>query len=152
MTTTDNAIAPVEKHRTVPIAREAAFALFTSRMGEWWPAATYSIHGADLVSIRFDEHVGGRISEIGPDGTEIPWADVLAWNPPERFVVSWHPNPEPVAASILEVRFEVSPEGTLVTLEHRGWEEFGDSAHRLRDDYDSGWEVVLAQFERAAGL
>lgn len=151
-TTTDSADArpaPITKVRTVPLPLEAAFELFTRRMGEWWPLATHSIAGADVTELRFEERVGGRVIEVARDGAECSWAEVLAWNPPNRFVLSWHPSREPTAASTLEVRFTPAGGGTELTLEHTGWEEFGAEAQRLREQYEPGWDFVLRLFEKA---
>lgn len=91
--------------------------------------------------------MGGRIVEVHHDGTEDTWADVLAWDPPERFVVAWHPSLTPEAASIIEVRFSSVEQGTALWLERRGWEEFGQQeGEGTRALYDSGWDLVLAAF------
>lgn len=145
------AIEPIIKERVVPLALDEAFRLFTTRMGEWWPLATHSIGETEAATIRFEPIVGGRITEILPDGTEHPWADVLAWDPPERFVVSWHPTVSPEAASMLEVRFRPVPGGTALHLEHRGWEEFGQrQGQELREGYAPGWDIVLGGFTTRA--
>ena len=151
MQATGKKIPPVIKTRVVPIPIDQAFELFTRRIGEWWPVATHSILGTEVADVRFEERVGGRVVELANDATEHPWAEVLAWDPPHRFVLSWHPNPEPVAASILEVRFAPASGGTEVSLEHRGWEEFGDTGEVIREEYQSGWDVVLRPFEEVAG-
>ena len=53
------------------------------------------------------------------EGEEADWADRLAWEPHERFLVRWRVNPER-GPTELEIRF--TPEGakTRVDLEHRG--------------------------------
>ncbi len=146
------AIEPVRKQRTVPLTRPAAFELFTVRMGTWWPLASHSLSENQNSTVRFEEHVGGRVVEVTTDGDEYPWADVIAWDPPHRFVLAWHPSSQPVAATILEVRFGPTPGGgTTIDLIHRGWEELGDeSGPTVRDDYSSGWDHVLAPFTSAA--
>jgi DNA-binding transcriptional ArsR family regulator len=142
---------PVTKTRTVPLPPIAAFELFTRRMGEWWPVATHSIAGEEVATLRFEERVGGRLVEVGNDGSEHSWGEVLAWDPPNRFVISWHPTPTPTAASVLEVRFHAAADGgTRLELEHRGWEEFGAEATDLRDRYEPGWDSVLRHFEESA--
>lgn len=140
-------VAPIRKTRTVPLAPQAAFELFTRRVGEWWPVATHSIAGERVAALRFEERVGGRLVEVVDDGTEHSWGEVLAWNPPHRFVISWHPSLDPTAASILEVRFHEDGDGTRLELEHRGWEEHGDEAAELRSRYEPGWDFVLRGFE-----
>ena len=147
MRATDQSIEPVRKTREVGLSADQAFDLFTRRLAEWWPLATHSIGGDKVTEVRFEPRVGGRVIEVVEDGTEYSWADVLAWDPPHRFVISWHPNPEPVAASIVEVRFVPSDSGCTLELEHRGWEEFGlEQGTALRDQYGPGWDMVLAPF------
>jgi DNA-binding transcriptional ArsR family regulator/uncharacterized protein YndB with AHSA1/START domain len=143
------AIPAVRKTCTVPIPVEAAFDLFTARVSEWWPTESHSIHEDDVKQLRLEGRVGGRMVEVTTDGSEYSWADVLAWNPPVRFVLSWHPNLSPEAASRLEVRFRAVEGGTEVVLVHTGWEEFGDRGSALRDNYESGWDTVLARYAAA---
>ncbi len=76
----------------------------------------------------------------------------MTWDPPHRVVLSWHPTVEPVAASTIDVRFEALPEGTLLRLEHRDWEEYGARlGAELRSGYEPGWDEVLGAFEARAG-
>lgn len=140
-------IPPIRKTCTVPLSPEAAFELFTARMREWWPVGTHSIseNTAAVRALRFEGRVGGRVVEVTTDGREYSWADVLAWNPPTRFVLSWHPTVEPVAASRLEVTFTAVEGGTEVVLTHGAWEEFGAAGTSLRDRYDTGWDMVFKQ-------
>lgn len=151
MRVTRNPIEPIEKRRLVPLAPERAFTLFTVEMGRWWPLATHSIAGGEATGIRFECKVGGRVVELTSSGKEHVWAEVIAWDPPERLVMAWHPRLEPVASSTVEVVFDPAPDGTMITLTHRGWEEFGDQAgSQLRRQYDPGWDLVLTPFEQAA--
>lgn len=140
-------IEPIRKSRVVGTAPSAAFELFTDGMGSWWPLDTHSISVDVRSLIRFEGWVGGRVVEVTPAGDEHPWAEVLAWDPPWRFALSWHPSVEPVAASVLELRFVPEGDGTRVELEHRGWEEFGaEVGRRLREQYDPGWDAVLERY------
>lgn len=154
MSTSATRIPPVRKTFTVPLPPETAFELFTVRMGEWWPVEKHSI-SADTAAVRhlrFEGRVGGRVVELTMDGQEYSWADVLAWNPPTRFVLSWHPTTEPVAASRLEVTFRAVEGGTEVVLTHSAWEEFGEEGSALRDRYDTGWDLVFERLEEHAGV
>lgn len=146
----DDALAAVVKTRTVPLDPDAAFALFTDRMGDWWPTASHSVAGDGVTEIRFQGRLGGRVVEVTDDGDEHSWADVTAWDPPHRFVLSWHPSPAPVAASDLEVTFTAADDATVVRLVHTGWERFGDRAEDLRENYRDGWDHVLAPYVATA--
>jgi DNA-binding transcriptional ArsR family regulator len=152
MSTSARRIPPVQKTCTVPLPPDSAFDLFTARMGEWWPVETHSISAdtAAVRDLRFEGRVGGRVIEVTAHGREHSWADVLAWNPPTRFVLSWHPSIEPVAASRLEVAFKAVEGGTEVVLTHSAWEEFGEEGVALRDRYDTGWDLVFDRLEAHA--
>lgn len=141
-------IAPVHKERRLALPPEAAFRLFTDRMGSWWPLASHSIGGAQAADVRFEGRPGGQVIELTTSGDEYPWADVLEWQPPKRVVLSWHPTIEVVAATVIEVTFEPSDGGTVLHLEHREWESYGEGlGTELRNGYEPGWDVVLAALE-----
>ena len=44
------------------------------------------------------------------------------------------------------VTFTTVDDGTLVRLEHSGWEAFGDCAPEARASYEQGWPVVLRAY------
>lgn len=152
MLKTSELIAPVTKTRELSVGVEVAFEMFTTRIAEWWPVATYSIHHDEVADVRFEGRVGGRVVEITKDGAEYSWAHVLAWDPPTRLALSWYSDSEPIASSTLEVRFTpLSEEKTRLDLEHHGWEEFGEEGAALRDRYESGWDAVLRPLEDVTG-
>ena len=62
------------------------------------------------------------------------------------------PPQKPLTAQEVEVRFSADGGGTLVELEHRGWQKLGARAAEARAGYDEGWTVVLGEhFAAAAG-
>lgn len=134
----------------VSITPERAFDVFTRRMGEWWPLSQFSIAEDKAVGVRFEGWTGGKVFEVLEDGSEWEWAEVLAWEPPHRVVLAWHPTVEPVVSTEVEVRFNAFDGGTRVELEHRGWERLGDIATTVRVDYDEGWQPVLARYQALA--
>lgn len=124
---------------TVRVAapREVAFDVFTREIDAWWR------HGrkfriAESSVLHLEAGVGGRVTETWRTGEGLPRQReigvVEVWEPPRRLVVSWRAaNFEPSDPSTqVEVTFERAighaGEGTLVTLEHRGWS-------RVRDDH-----------------
>jgi uncharacterized protein YndB with AHSA1/START domain len=87
--------------------------------------------------------------EVSEAGEREHWARVTAWEPPKRLVLAWQVNPNTDAPTEIEVTFTPEGDRTRVDLEHRNWEEAGSGAAQMRDNYDGGWDVVLAPFERA---
>jgi hypothetical protein len=138
-------IEPVRKRRVVPLDQQRAFDLFTERIGDWWPLRTHSIAPERARGVRFEAGIGGHVVEECDDGTEHRWAEVIAWDPPHRFALAWHPNPRPVAATVVDVRFAAAEGGgTVIELEHRGFEELGtEDGTTARAGYDPGWDEVL---------
>lgn len=142
-------VEPVRRNVTVGRPVEEAFELFTDRISTWWPFATHSVGGENTVAAVFEQSEGGRLYERGADGTEHDWADIVVWEPPSRFVLKWHVNPE--RETEVEVRFVPAGEGTRVELEHRGWERLSEPvAAESRASYSDGWRVVLGEYVAAA--
>lgn len=159
MTTTPSPVL-----RTAVVARplDVAFAIFTDEIGAWWPLPTHSVFQAQAGGVHF---VDGRLVERATDGRESTWAEVLAWDPPHRLVLAWHPGAEPgpdgqaPPCGRVEITFtpERTPDGdqagsTRVDLRHDGWEAFGEAALRQRRSYagPSAWGHVLDHFADGA--
>lgn len=140
---------PVTKQVHVPLAPEGAFTLFTEGIGRWWPVETHSLFGAKAQAF-FEPVPGGRVGERAPDGREETWGTVHACERPARLVYSWHPGRDPSTAQELEVRFVAEGKGAVVQLEHRGWAVLGERAAESRASYETGWDLVLDRFGRAA--
>ena len=141
---------PVRKTLIVRVAPDVAFQRFTAEIGRWWPMRTHSVGEHETTDVILEGHVGGRLFERTANGTEHPWGSVIAWEPPSRVVFTWHVGRAPSAAQEVEVRFTRDGSGgTVVELEHRGWEHLPDEARTQRDRYDSGWTGVLAHYEKS---
>ena len=109
----------------------------------------------DLVS-EVTTGAGGRVYETWADGTERDWGELLAWEPPERFVMTWNQTPVPTE---VELSFAgLGPALTRVTVEHRGWEALTEE--QLATDcalpggcssgaYSQGWATILACLAKA---
>ena len=133
-------LATVVKERALPCPPEVAFALFTDRMGQWWPVATHSVAKERVASLTVEPLVGGHVYETDADGVRHDWAFVTAYDAPHRLVMDWYPGHTPAEATRVEVTFTETAEGCTLRLTHSGWA--GDGAGR-RSSYDAGWDVVL---------
>jgi uncharacterized protein YndB with AHSA1/START domain len=128
-----------------------AFRVFTAEIATWWPVTAHSVEPDRVAAVVLEGRAGGRLYERWHDGGEADWGRVLAWEPPDRLVLSWSPSPGRPAPTQVEVRFTaVEPDHTRVELEHRGWERLGDQAAQVRADYEGGWPGVLDAFAGAA--
>ena len=80
-----------------------------------------------------------------------PERAVLAWHPPHSVLMAWRPHSEPEPPTEVEVTFTPREGGTLVELEHRGWERLSeDFRQRLYETYARGWITTLGCFAVAA--
>lgn len=138
---------PIRMNTTVPLSPDEAFDLFTSRLHTWWPLARHSVFQDHADTCVFEPRAGGRIIERSRSGEESVWAEVLEYQRPHRFAVSWHPGGGP--ATIVEVTFTPADDGTYVELEHRGWEVF-ERPEEARAGYANGWPLVFGQRFTAA--
>lgn len=135
-----------------PIDR--AFSVFTDDFGAFKPRE-HNLLGAEIAETVFEGRVGGHVLDRGVDGSECRWARVLAFEPPDRVVISWDIDPhwqietDPEKTSEVEVRFIAeAPDRTRVELEHRHLDRHGDAWEGVRDGVDSegGWPLYLRSY------
>ena len=136
-------VAPILLSITVPLPPAEAFDLFTARIAEWWPIRDHSIFTGRAAKCTIEPFAGGRVYEESVDREEHDWGRVLAFEPPHRLEMTWHPGGGP--ETIVEVRFTAADDGTYVELEHRGWEVFGGDAEERRSGYQQGWPYVFGE-------
>jgi uncharacterized protein YndB with AHSA1/START domain len=150
-------IKPATIHKTIEVKAsiERAFEVFTGHIGDWW-SRDFSINGGiPQKGVIVEPHSGGRWYEVGEDGSECQWGRVLEWDEPRRVVLAWQINAEwrydPDFETIVDVRFEDRDGSTLVTLEHRELERFGEAATRQAEQMGGGWGMLLERFRNAVG-
>jgi uncharacterized protein YndB with AHSA1/START domain len=138
-------IGPLRLSFEVACAPEHAFAVWTARIGAWWPLDhTVSGHPARIV---LEAEPGGRIYECTEDGIEHDWGTVTAWDPPQRLGYSWHLKREPAEATEVEIRFvRVAADRTRVDIVHDGWDRLGAASDDLRARNRRGWDTLLPHF------
>lgn len=141
---------PIVKTIHVALSPQAAFDLFTARIGDWWPVAVFSVsaeQGKPSQSVTLAGGVGSEIVEIAADASRHVWGTIQEWEPGQSFATTWHPGRGETFATMLHVAFASDGNGTRVTLTHTNWEVLGDKAASTRTGYDGGWVTVLGQFE-----
>ncbi len=154
MKATASLLPPVVKSLVVARSQADAFRLYTDEISMWWPKHAHSIGEAKVASVTMEGRAGGRIFERWHDGTEKDWGTIIAYEPPQRLVHTWHISTDPDHASEVELRFApLGANRTRVTLEHRHWERMsGERAGVVRGNYDNGWEAVFLEgFGKHAG-
>jgi uncharacterized protein YndB with AHSA1/START domain len=133
---------------------ERAFSVFTEGFGTFKPPE-HNMLAVEIAETVFEPRVGGYLYDRGVDGSECRWARVLAYEPPERVVISWDISPqwqlEPdlEKTSEVEVRFfSEAPERTRVELEHRNLERHGEGWEGEREGVAGagGWPLYLQRF------
>ncbi len=143
---------PVRQSTLVRSDVAHTFDTFVRTIGSWWPVQPYSAGKDRVRDLTIEPRLGGRVYETWDDGTEIDWGALLAWEPPERFVMTWTNTPAPTE---VELSFRpLGPALTRVSVEHRGWEAL--TAEQLRQDcahpggysggaYVRGWGEILGR-------
>jgi uncharacterized protein YndB with AHSA1/START domain len=143
-------IAPIERSVRVKVVPEKAFAAFTGDMGRWWPKGM-TIGDNPHAEIVIEPRVAGRWFERAEDGSETDWGKVLVWDPPRRVLLAWQIDAgwsyDAKLVTEVEISFAAQGDGsTLVSLEHRNLERFGDSAAKHAEQLGGGWPSLLQAF------
>lgn len=148
--------APVRQATVVRSDVAHTFDVFVRTVGVWWPVAPFSAGQDRVRDVTVEPRTGGRVYETWRDGTEVTWGELLAWDPPHGFTMTWNNTPVPTE---VELTFTaLGPALTRVAVEHRGWEALSDS--QLAEDcalpggyssgaYSAGWETILGRFGAA---
>jgi uncharacterized protein YndB with AHSA1/START domain len=133
---------------------DKAFEVFTKDFGRFKPPE-HNMLGVEIAETVFEARVGGSLYDRGVDGSECRWARVLAYDPPNRVILSWDIGPtwrietDPNKTSEFEVQFIAeTPNRTRLELEHRSLERHGDGWEGVRDgvDGDQGWPLYLRRY------
>jgi uncharacterized protein YndB with AHSA1/START domain len=146
--------AAIRKSVTVQAPIDRAFAVFASRMGEWWHKEHSIAKGTTQADVVIEPREGGRWYEKGADGSEHQWGRVAVFDPPKRLVLVWQLTREfdfdPDFETIVEVQFEEQRGATLVRFEHRHLERMGADAVEMLEGMDGGWGMLLDLFKAEA--
>src|ERR1700676_4325980 len=113
--------APSIRHEIVVEAPiERAFSVFTDGFGSFKPPE-HNMLAVEIAATVFEPRVGGDVYDRGVDGSVCRWARVLAYEPPDRVVISWDISPQwqiesdPEKTSEVDVRFVAeAPDRTRV--------------------------------------
>lgn len=144
---------------TLAVPREHAFRVFTEQFDRIKPRE-HNLLAVDIARTVLEPRTGGRVYDIGIDGSECHWAWVLAFEPPERLLLAWHIGAQwqletdPARASEVELLFvAVGPEETRVELEHRHLDRHGEGWEHARTALDSGngWPLYVRRFVDIVG-
>jgi uncharacterized protein YndB with AHSA1/START domain len=131
---------------------ERAFEVFTRDFGAFKPAE-HNLLSVPIAETIFEPFAGGYLYDRGTDGSECRWARVVAYEPPERVLLTWNIGPtwqvetDPAKVSEWEVRFTAEAANrTLVELEHRHLDRHGEGWEGVREGVGSGWPTYLERY------
>ena len=151
--------SPVRQSVVVRAPQRRTFDTFVRTIGAWWPVQPFSAGKDQVRAVTVERRRGGRVYETWADGTEVTWGELLAWEPPERVVMSWTMTPAPTE---VELTFSaLGPRLTRVAVTHRGWEALSDE--QLGADcalpggyaggaYATGWALILGRLGAVLGI
>jgi len=111
--------------------------------------ATHSLSASDGKlprSVVLDPKVGGAIKEELHDGTKANWGIITEWNPSQKLAITWHLRHPEKEQTHVSVEFNSVGGSTRIRLVHSGWGAMGDDAASSREQYQSGWDVVLTEY------
>ena len=133
----------------VRVPQTEAFRLFTEEIDTWWRRGLRYRIGKRRSVVQLEPKLDGRLFEAfdTADGSKIvETGRVTHFDPPRRLVLAWRAvNFAPGEQTEVEVSFEPTNGGTLVTVHHRGWS-------RIRGDHPVRHGVDAPSFIARMGL
>lgn len=132
----------------VKVPPDEAFRLFTEEIDAWWRSGLRYRIGKRRSVVHLEPKLGGRLFESFETaaGSKVKETGrVTCFEPPTRLVLEWRAvNFAPDEKTEVEVLFEPSPSGTLVTVRHGGWS-------RIRADHPARHGQDVSTFLRHTG-
>ena len=134
----------------VRVPRDLAFRVFTEDVDQWWRGGQkFRLAGKHHSVVHLEGRVGGRLFEsfATSSGTKVvETGTITGWDPPSRLAFEWRrPNFAADEKTFVEVTFDESASGTLVTVTHSGWSA-------LRPDHPVRHEEAPRAFLRRMGM
>lgn len=131
----------------VALDPEAAFAVFTDEIDEWYERGPHSWNDPErAIAIGFRD---GRLLDLYEEGEPFEMGRVTAWEPGRRLAFAYRSVHLTLEGTEVEVRFDRVPGGTRVTLEHRGLEALPP------DEYETwrrrAWARLMEVYAEFAG-
>lgn len=134
---------------SVAIPPSRAFQIFTSDIDQWWRRGMKFRNSTSRSLICIEPKVGGRLFEsFAAEGTEqvIEVGRVHVWEPPRRLAFTWrNANFAPHEQTEVDIQFEPTVSGTLVTVTHSGLSS-------LPADHPARHGLQGSEFPRMIGL
>lgn len=138
----------------VPADEVTAFRVFTEQIGTWWRRGTHYWNDPERgLRLEFEPRLGGALREVydeaGENALEI--GRITEWVPGEHLAYTWREAGwEDGTSTFVDIRFEPTDDGTLVTVVHSGWEHVGHGADGYDRGYEQGWNELLCWYADTA--
>jgi uncharacterized protein YndB with AHSA1/START domain len=135
---------------SVAVPPQRAFEVFTADIDRWWRRGMkFRQSGSASSLLCIEPKVGGRLFEsFDADGAQhvVEVGRVRVWEPPRNLTFTWrNANFAPHEHTQVDVQFEPTSSGTLVTVTHSG-------LSALRADHPARHGLADAEFCRMIGL
>ena len=132
----------------VPI--EEAFRIFTTEINAWWRGGLRYRVGKRRTVLHLEPKLGGRLFEAFETSSGaskvVETGRVTTWLPPRQLVLDWRAvNFATTEKTEVDVCFQPTQSGTLVTVRHRGWS-------RIRADHPARHGQDTSAFLRGLGM
>lgn len=136
----------------MPVAH--AFTFFTERFDGIKPRE-HNMLAVDIAQTILEPWPGGRLVDIGTDGSTCQWGRVLTVDAPHRIIFAWDISPhwqietDPSYASEVEFTFtDLGTDATRVILEHRHLDHHSDGWQSAREAVAGGsrWPLYFRRF------
>jgi uncharacterized protein YndB with AHSA1/START domain len=134
----------------VAVPPEVAFRVFTEEIDQWWRRGVkFRASSKRRGVMHVEPGVGGRLFEsidAKSGSVVVETGRVTAWDPPARFSLEWrNTNFAKDEKTYVDVSFDESASGTLVTVTHYGWSA-------IRADHPARHGLDVPAFVRMIGM
>ncbi|WP_417484512.1 SRPBCC family protein [Maricaulis salignorans] len=123
-----------------PAAHVWKFLTQADRLAEWFHRG-----GADLVA---KGEYSLLSNTLGKEGAKMCWGQVIEFDPPHRLVHTFTHDHLKGVETLCSWTLTEAEGGTVLTLEHTGWEKVGEGTFAMAANHDAGWDEHFSRLRR----
>lgn len=128
----------IEQEVEIAASSDAVFRALTEGIDGWWVHRRFDAPS----TVRLEAEIGGSFTETTDNGDAALWATVTEMHPNELLRLTGPMGMTGPVVGVIEYQLKPRGDGTLLRLSHRA---FGDIDDETRDNYESGWQMLLNQ-------
>ena len=140
----NNNITSIAVEIEINAKRDHVWTCLTNKVSDWWPKDFMGT--SDTSVMHFESFAGGRLYEIGPNGAQLLWGNVLMLVPSDTLEMVGHVSPAFGGPSVNFIRLPLTENGDRTTFRLLNT-VLGNMSEGGTENVTQGWNYLYGTFK-----